>query len=294
MKNFKNKKMVIALLCLLLVGISVFFVKRHYDNKKEISKNKDTKVVSTFENKEVNEAEKEAVTDEKNNEIDENNEEKPENDKNVEEVDKKDDEKEKNTENKTLSNNQENKTPKEKTTSNNESNTTPSVDTEEESKDNYTTKTEYKTDTKTIGYKTIYKNDSSLQKGKTKVLSSGSNGIENVKYKRTVYLKNGSAYKTSSWERVSSSVSKSAVNRVIAKGTKHAPDKWIIVNGMGNSGKYFKTMAQAQNWAEKRIRQGNEKTNPVYYYSYTVISVFWKNQRTGEVDNRGYSVHFRP
>ncbi len=293
MKNFKNKKMVIALLCLLLVGISMFFVKRHYDNKKEISKNKDTKVVSTFENKEVNETEKEAVTDEKNNEIDENNVENTENDKNSEELDKKDDEREENTEEKDTDKTtsiSENKTPKVEKTSNSQSNTTPSVDTEEESKDNYTTKTEYKTDTKTIGYKTIYKNDSSLQKGKTKVLSSGSNGIENVKYKRTVYLKNGSAYKTSSWERVSSSVSKSAVNKVIAKGTKHVPDKWVNITGWGNSGKYFKTMAQAKNYGEKILfSKAGDK-----WGAYTVMSTTWKNLRTGELEERGYIIVFRP
>lgn len=76
-----------------------------------------------------------------------------------------------------------------------------------------TTKTT--TATETIAFKTENKNDSSLEKGKTKVVQNGQNGTRTITYKET--YKDG---KLASKDQVSSKVTKNPVNKVVHVGTK--------------------------------------------------------------------------
>lgn len=73
--------------------------------------------------------------------------------------------------------------------------------------------------TKTIQYKTVTKNDSSLESGKTKVSVKGVNGTKEVT--TTKKYVNGKLADTKTTEKVT----KKAVNKVVLKGTKKASKK---------------------------------------------------------------------
>ncbi|WP_148631014.1 CAP domain-containing protein [Bacillus sp. E214] len=66
-----------------------------------------------------------------------------------------------------------------------------------------------------IKYKTIKQNDNTLAKGTTKVVQKGSNGNQTIIYKKT--FKNGKLIST---KKISSKVTKKAVNQIIKVGTK--------------------------------------------------------------------------
>ncbi len=69
----------------------------------------------------------------------------------------------------------------------------------------------------TIKYTTIKQNDNTLEKGTTKVVQKGSNGSQTITYKKT--YKNGKLIST---KKISSKVTKKAVNQIIKVGTKES------------------------------------------------------------------------
>jgi len=71
------------------------------------------------------------------------------------------------------------------------------------------------TATQSIAYKTVYQNDSSLEKGKQTIAQNGKDGVKTITYKET--YENG---KLSSKTVVSSEVTKYPVNKIIKVGTK--------------------------------------------------------------------------
>jgi uncharacterized protein YabE (DUF348 family)/3D (Asp-Asp-Asp) domain-containing protein len=71
--------------------------------------------------------------------------------------------------------------------------------------------------TEKIHFDTVYKNDSSLEKGETKVLSAGKQGSKKVKYE--IVLENG---KEKSRKRISEAVVAKSEDKVVARGTKEA------------------------------------------------------------------------
>ena len=66
-----------------------------------------------------------------------------------------------------------------------------------------------------IKYKTVKQNDNTLAKGTTKVVQKGSNGSQTITYQKT--YKNGKLIST---KKVSTKVTKKAVNQIIKVGTK--------------------------------------------------------------------------
>ena len=67
----------------------------------------------------------------------------------------------------------------------------------------------------TIKYQTVKQNDNTLAKGTTKVVQKGSNGSQTITYKKT--YKNGKLIST---KKVSTKVTKKAVNQITKVGTK--------------------------------------------------------------------------
>lgn len=143
-----------------------------------------------------------------------------------------------------------------------------------------------------IHFKTITKEDNKLKKGTKKVLEKGRQGLREVKFR--IKYKNG---KEISRDKLSSRLIKKTINKVVALGTKvekPKPDKWVNITGWGNSGKYFKTMSQANSWAEKYIYSDENTNSQKPMSAFTVVQTAWKNQRTGEIEERGFIVIFRP
>ncbi len=142
-----------------------------------------------------------------------------------------------------------------------------------------------------IDFNVVEESDDELLQGDSSILQEGELGIRELTYKIT--YKNGEEV---SRELIGEEVIKQPVDKIVSIGTKEEPipDKWVIVNGMGNSGKYFATMQEAKNWAESVIWEGTPETNSRYGFSYTVSSVFWRNEANGETKAEGYSVGFRP
>ncbi len=158
-----------------------------------------------------------------------------------------------------------------------------------EKKDAYTEK--IITKNKSVSFKTITKKDNGIKKGSKKVLVSGKNGIREVRIK--IKYKNG---KEIGRKTISSKLIRKPIDKVVAVGTrpkKEKPDKWVNITGWGNSGKYFKTMRQANNWAEQYILSDANTNSENPKFAFTVIQTAWKNQRTGEIEERGFIVIFR-
>ena len=69
----------------------------------------------------------------------------------------------------------------------------------------------------TINFKTIKRNDNTLTKGTTKIIQKGTNGKQTIKYKKT--YKNGKVVST---QKISSTITKKAVNQIVKVGTKES------------------------------------------------------------------------
>lgn len=95
------------------------------------------------------------------------------------------------------------------------SNTNPKKE-QPKTKDTITTKTT--TSTESIPFKTVEQEDTTLEKGKTKVVQKGEDGTRNITYKET--YTNG---KRTSKDQISSKVTKQPVDKIVKVGTKEAP-----------------------------------------------------------------------
>ncbi len=154
-----------------------------------------------------------------------------------------------------------------------------------------------------IAYEVEKREDSSLKKGLTKVIQEGEKGVKILKIKK-VY-RNAELIER---EIVESTIVKQPINKIVLIGSKEEKkvkkkkkeekqkeeDKWVNITGWGNSDKYFPTMEEAESWAEKTIWEGDKDTNKWFGYGYVVIQTAWKNERTGEIEERGFIVEFKP
>ena len=104
------------------------------------------------------------------------------------------------------------------------------------------------TTTKTVNYKTVTKNDSTLESGKTKVSVEGVNGTKEVT--TTKKYVNGKLTETKTSEKVT----KKAVDKVVLKGTKKAASQTT------NSSKKTTTNAKASVDSSKKTLTINGKT----------------------------------
>lgn len=84
-----------------------------------------------------------------------------------------------------------------------------------------TTTTKTSTSTKSIPFKTIEQNDSSLEKGKKKVTQEGKNGVRTITYEET-YVDG----KLTSKKELSSKVTTKPVDKIVKVGTKDPANVW--------------------------------------------------------------------
>ncbi len=145
------------------------------------------------------------------------------------------------------------------------------------------------TEDREITFDVIEKEDASVEKGVKEVSQGGVNGLERVTIK--IEYKNGEEIGRSV---INTEIISDAIDEIVVVGTMEnevVEDHWINITRLGNSGEYFESMDEASMWAEAITDNPDDER---FCYSYTVIQTTWKNERTGELEERGFTVEFRP
>ena len=165
------------------------------------------------------------------------------------------------------------------------------------------TTTKTTTATESIPFKTVKKNDSSLEKGKTKVIQEGKNGVRTITYKET--YTNGKLTKK---EQTGSKVTTQPVDKIIAVGTKAPAPKYLsasqahsILGGSGmrkaGSEYYFDVGSYG---TSVKTKVGSSRVTSIYFnpsaylpYKYTskqqLIDLYGKDEGT-KIYNEGQRI----
>lgn len=136
------------------------------------------------------------------------------------------------------------------------------------------------TATESIPFKTVKKNDSSLEKGKTKVIQEGKNGVRTITYKET--YTNGKLTKK---EQTGSKVTTQPVDKIIAVGTKAPAPEYLSASqahsilggsGMSKSGSQYSLNVGSYGQTVRTTVGGNHITsiyfNPTGYMPYKYVT----------------------